>query len=124
MEEVKLVDIYTQELLQEQAKQKKTKTFEIDLNKDHTERDESWTKIAQELSNAQQARKHFALLEADLKLKLEELSEDASSKGGDFMFTRVMSKGGVDYKAIPQLSGVDLDSYRKAGFARWKLTKV
>lgn len=98
--------------------------YDIDPYEDHALRSETWATVAQELSNAQQAKKHFSILETNLKEKLQELSEDISSKGGDFVFTRFMSKGAVDYKAIPQLSGVDLDSYRKEGFSRWKLTKV
>ena len=100
------------------------KTVAVNLHADHTERGQKWISIALKLHEAQQMKKHFASIESELRANLEELSEDESSKGGDFVFTRFMSKGAVQYKEIPELSGVDLDSYRKPGYTKWKLTKV
>lgn len=96
----------------------------VNLHKDHTERNGKWLVIAEKLHEAHQMKAYFTAVVLELGKKLKELSEDKSSKCGDFVFTRSLSRGGVDYGSIPQLSGVDLDAYRKESFERWKLTKI
>ena len=57
---------------------------------------------------------HFSDEFEALKVKLTtEYKEYRRIKANGLIVTRVISKGNVDYKAIPQLKGVDLDRYRK-----------
>ena len=51
-----------------------------------------------------------------------EQCEDQSSEGAGVRAIRVISKGLVDYKAIPELKGVDLEPYRKKPRESWRVT--
>lgn len=57
----------------------------------------------------------------------EEIEKMLPSKGakivivGDYKATKVTRKGNVNYKKIPELKGVDLESYRNKEIEFWKL---
>lgn len=55
----------------------------------------------------------FQERDEEIKKRLIELSEGKSSQGFGLFCTFGPRKGNVDYKAIPQLKGVDLEPYRK-----------
>ena len=42
-------------------------------------------------------------------------------RGGGITASRLTRQGNVDYAAIPELAGVDLDAYRKAPTTYWKI---
>jgi predicted phage-related endonuclease len=46
---------------------------------------------------------------------LVNLSSNAKEQGGGVTVTRYWKKGSVDYKRVPQLSGVDLEAFRGRG---------
>lgn len=48
----------------------------------------------------------------DAKARLISLASHSSEKGGGVQVTRYWKAGSVDYKKVPQLSGVDLEKYR------------
>ena len=48
-------------------------------------------------------------------------AQGVSCKGGGITLTRTFPKGRIDYPAIPELSGVDLDKYRKEPREVWTL---
>jgi putative phage-type endonuclease len=50
----------------------------------------------------------------DAKTRLVGLASHAKEQGGGTSVTRVWKRGNVDFKRVPQLSGVDLDAYRGA----------
>jgi putative phage-type endonuclease len=71
----------------------------------------------------------YRLVDADIK-RLEKqrevhrkalirLSNGLPCKGSGVVLTTTTPLGLVDYKAIPELSGVDLDKYRKPSVERW-----
>ncbi len=45
-----------------------------------------------------------------------------NSKGAYLRVERIIRKGNVDYKAIPELRGVDMNKYRKDPSVFWKIT--
>lgn len=45
----------------------------------------------------------------------------SNTKGAGVRICRMVSKGNVDYKAIPELKNVDLKKYRKAPIEPWQL---
>jgi hypothetical protein len=100
------------------------KIIDIELNPDHEDRGGEWLEVANMLHKKQIMKKHFAHQELELLKRLKELSEDCSSKGGDFVFTKIVSKGNIDYSKIKELKKVDLEQYRKEDIAKWKLTKI
>lgn len=58
---------------------------------------------------------------AELRDKLIKECDGHAVKGSLLKFTPIVSKGNVDYSAIPQLKGVDLDFYRKADRVSWRI---
>lgn len=56
------------------------------------------------------------------KEELIKLAEGHSIDGFGVRVTRSVVKGLVDYKAIPELKGVDLDRYRKPAYEKWIIT--
>lgn len=72
---------------------------------------------------AQQAELEEA--EKAARQRLETLGEESGQKtlkGGGITLTRATRKGSVDYSKIPELQGIDLEPYRKAGSSYWKIT--
>lgn len=95
--------------------------MEIVLKTTHIERNGSWINKAREVKKVQQLRKQYEAMEKDLLKELKILSEGVNSRGGGFAYTCSMRAGSVDYTAIPQLRGIDLELYRKEGVEVWKL---
>lgn len=56
------------------------------------------------------------------ELLLKEYEQHGRIKAGPVSVTRYFAKGNVDYSKIPQLKGVDLDRFRKAGSLRTRVT--
>lgn len=99
-------------------------SINVNLYPDHINMDSSWIEIAQECRKIQTIRKSIEVKEELLIKKLKELSMGMSCKGGGFIFTRTLRKGTVDYSRIPQLSGIDLEPYRKSQTESWKLDQI
>jgi len=100
------------------------KILNVDMYPSHIERDMDWAEVAESLYEAQKMKKHFAQVELELLTKLKTLSENLSSKAGNFIFTTTRTRAAVDYNSIPELEGVNLEDYRKPDITRWKLTKI
>lgn len=83
-----------------------------------------WVTVASEFYQIQIQRKALEKQEEDLKKRLLELSDNRPSTGGGLLFTVSFRKGSVDYKAIPQLRGLDLEPFRGPEVASWKIQKL
>ena len=88
------------------------------------QQNEIWVRAAQDLFDIQQQRKQLEQKEDILIEQLKELSAGLSSYGGGYKYEATTRLGSVDYKAIPQLKGVNVDFYRKAATLVWKLSFV
>ena len=62
--------------------------------------------------------------EKALRKRLIEAAGDHSCQGNCAKATRFTRKGNVQYDKIPELEGVDLEQYRKAGSTQWRLSEV
>ena len=83
---------------------------------------QEWIDTAKRLYKLQ---KEIKQLEADEKLVMEQLkhlSNNSSARGDIFLFMKTLRKGNVNYKDIPELSGVDLERYRGKSVENWKLS--
>jgi len=87
-------------------------------------RNGEWSIKAEELYRLQCIIKTHTELAKPLIDDLRELSQYESSTDGSFLYSKILRKGSVDYTKVPELEGVDLESYRKSEVESWKLTKV
>lgn len=80
-----------------------------------------WKEVATRWATRQALLK--ALEEEDKadRVILVQLAGDASAIGHGVRVSKIVRKGNVDYKAIPELIGVDLESYRKKAIESWRL---
>ncbi len=83
-----------------------------DKDYEDKERCLEWMPIARRWSNIRQKLDSLSLEEKACRKLLIGLS-DGSAVGHGVRLTKFIRKGCVDYKAIPELSGVNLESYRK-----------
>lgn len=60
--------------------------------------------------------------EKQAREELKALSNDRSTEGFGVRVRKIVQPGGVDYKSIPELSGVDLEKYRKPPIVKWVIT--
>lgn len=58
----------------------------------------------------------------DLKNQMLEMAEWKNVKGKHLAIQKVVRKGNIDYKAIPELQTMDLEKYRVAPSTFWRIT--
>ena len=92
-------------------------------DKDYVQKfDEDWLQTAQHWSSVSLHIKSLKDKEKDYRKSLINMSKNQNCQGGGIKIQKVMRKGSVDYKSIPQLDGVDLDEYRKDRVESWRIT--
>ncbi len=93
----------------------------------HVTRGKTWINLAKSTYIIQQFRKLVEEKEEHYLNALKNLSQEESSRGGEFKFTKIDRKGVVNYKEIPALQSIlraiDLEKYRGKSSTAWKLTK-
>lgn len=90
---------------------------------DHILRNDDWENLAKELWSIQLTRRELVKKEKEKAAELKELSNHQCSMRGEYLYTLTGTIGTVDYKAIPELSGVDLEKYRTPS-SRWNLKRI
>jgi len=91
---------------------------------DFIPRDKEWEAKAAALFKVQEDKKRIAKEEEKLKKELKSLSMGENSFFGDYRYGYAIQRGLVDYSAVPELSEVNLDLYRKDPVARWTLKHI
>jgi putative phage-type endonuclease len=84
--------------------------------------DHEWWQLATDWKDAKMDLKKAELREATLRNSLIELAGESCAEGGGVKVTRYPRKSSIDYKAVPQLKDVDLESYRKPPSVAWRIT--
>jgi putative phage-type endonuclease len=83
-------------------------------DRDFIERwDSEWQDLATQWATIQQQMKIYQDQEEELRKRLILISGGMNTTGCGLRLTKVVRKGSVDYKSIPELKNVDLDQYRK-----------
>jgi len=122
---VKRQEFYIEEMIEEEAKFyecMKTQVPPALSDKDYVLRDDpQWLELAQEWKELSAYIKSMEENEEELRKKLLAFANGQSTKGGGIRVTRSIAKGQVNYKAIPELTGIDLEAYRKEPAERWTL---
>lgn len=83
-----------------------------------------WEEKASELYIVMQQVKELEEKKSILMKDLKYLSNNQTYFSFPYLFEKSFAKGSVNYAVIPQLIGVDLDSYRKSDTERWSLKKI
>ncbi len=93
-------------------------------NRDFESKEECllWQPVAERLKALHQQLKSLEELEKSCRKQLIEMANESSCNGHGVRLTKVVGKGRVDYKAIPELKGVNLEIYRKKMIQSWRFT--
>ncbi len=93
-------------------------------DKDYNSRhDLGWASAAAEWTKAHSELEAVEKREAESRELLIKLSENQNTIGQGVRLQKIVRKGKVDYKAIPELKDVDLDKYRKDTIESWRIGK-
>lgn len=93
------------------------------LSKRYKEADRLWILAAEKLWEIKKQLKELEAKETHISQQLKQLSGNENTKGGGFVYEQTYRKGSIDYTAIPELDGVNLERYRKDDVPVWKLSK-
>lgn len=94
-------------------------------DKDYRSREDSiWKELVGQVTDAQEMVKGWTDELEKRRLRLIEESGQSNTTGAGVRLTKVMRRGSIDYAAIPELLGVNLDLYRKRPSESWRITNV
>jgi putative phage-type endonuclease len=91
-------------------------------DKDYVERNDSiWKAMVERHKVIQETLKYW---EDQEKQSRDAIIKEAGvpSKGAGLKASKYYVRGNIDYKAIPELQGMNLDFYRKPGREQWRIT--
>lgn len=83
--------------------------------------DSEWNALASEWSQISEQLSLLEKKEKACRAALIARAEGQNAKGSGICLTKVVRKGSVDYKKVPELIGVDLERYRKGPSESWRL---
>lgn len=84
--------------------------------------DEEWVQLARKWGNVTEQLALFEKKEKEYRAALITRAAGRNAIGCGVCLTKIVRKGSVDYKQVPELIGVDLDKYRKEPCESWRLT--
>jgi len=94
------------------------------MERDYIQKDdELWLAATAEWKRLHRQAAEIKAKEEELRETLIALSGRKNVCGGGVKLARIIRKGSVDYKAIPQLQEVDLELYRGAPTESWRITE-
>lgn len=88
------------------------------------ENNEEWEELADEFLRIRATREILEGRSDVIVEKLKSLSQGKSAKGHGICLQKQMCLGAVDYSRVPELSGVDLNLYRKKSFEKWPIRVI
>ena len=93
----------------------------VNVYPNHVQRTDKWIEVAQELYDLRLLLKHLSLREKQLVDQLKVLSNQESSKGDNFVFTKSKRAGLINYKLAQEILNIDFEPYRNDPVEMWKL---
>lgn len=91
--------------------------------RDYVQReDEAWIEAANEWALVSKQMEELKQKEKDCRDRLVFLAGDRNCLGAGVKAQKIVAKGAVNYSGIPELSGIDLEKYRKPPVERWRLS--
>lgn len=85
--------------------------------------DDEWKALAQQYLLLSTSLNNLEKEEKAVKEKLITLAGKSNARGAGLLLSKIMRKGSVDYTAIPELKGLNLESYRKKPSEYWTIRK-
>lgn len=93
--------------------------------RDYEERhDDLWRLVSADWIAVQNELEGLKAREEELRETLVGLSGKMNSRGAGIKVSRIVRKGSVDYKSIPELQGIDLNQYRKPTTECWRISQT
>lgn len=83
--------------------------------------DDEWSQFSSNWISVQSKIKELVKEEEELRKSLISLAGNCNVKGAGVKLSRLIRKGNVDYKAIPEIQDIDIDKYRKSPIETWRL---
>ena len=92
-------------------------------SKDYKDMSENptWNDYAIEYRKVDEQIKSLELLKETYKKELLKICGEDSCLGSGIKVMKKISKGRIDYDSVPELSGIDLEKYRKSSTSSWTI---
>jgi putative phage-type endonuclease len=87
-------------------------------------KDVYWKEVSKHFLNVRSQLKELEKEQERLKIILLNLSENRPAIGCGIRLSKIIHKGAIDYKKIPELITVNLDEYRGDPVISWKITET
>ena len=84
--------------------------------------DEDFLYIEEQWKLAKQMLKEAEIIEKTYRDSLISLADNQCCQGNSVRLTKYISRGRVDYGAIPELRGVNMEQYRKPNTVAWRVS--
>lgn len=84
--------------------------------------DKKWEELVKEYKDIKDQLHILLQSEEYVKDELKKLAGNRNAMGAGAKLTKSVCKGRVDYDAIPELMGVNIEPYRKAPCEKWKVS--
>lgn len=85
--------------------------------------DEEWINAAKIWQAAKRLLDEAKQGEQEARDMLKDLANDRSCEGGGVRLRKSVQAGVVDYSKIPELSGINLEEFRKPSIIKWTITE-
>jgi putative phage-type endonuclease len=128
-----IVEIFPDMMFISDMLSKEKKFYELMINKeapaltdrDYLKKDDpEWNSLAKEYIEVKDEIHILLQCKESIEEKLKALAGNKNAQGGGIRLTKSFCKGRVDYDAVPELIGVDLDPYRKPPCEKWRLSAI
>lgn len=86
--------------------------------------DEAWLRAVAAYRQAKQTAEEADRALESARIDLTSIATSDCETGGGLRVQKIVRKGAVDYARVPELAGVDLEPFRKAGSASWRIEEM
>lgn len=83
--------------------------------------DPHWMELSERYLSVKSQLAELEQLEEQYKKELIRLAEDKNCEGAGLKLTKIVRKGNVKYKEIPELQDIDLEQYRSDPIETWRI---
>lgn len=90
----------------------------------HEINSETLNNLSRDILRIRRAKELLAKEEGDVRDQIVEYCQNGNVKNSYIKVQKIVRKGNIDYKAIPELQQVNLDLYRKENIESWRIEEV